>query len=430
MVAISKSQRVRWHRLYWYLILGFAILTVVFLVGGGDSGEYDDSYINPLVTASTTVKTAASSTAALASTTTVVEFNDPHLHESATVMAMATGYSIYDYQRFVGSLRKTGYKGNIILVVAPDIRPLEEEYLKLQNVTMHKVQHTKCTHSAFKPASEKDGNVLNSHEKELMTCIHPYPNLKHRWARFPLLRDLLELCGGKANPSVACGGPVLISDMRDTFFQRNPFGPEAPKVHGLQVFEEHFTITTKHWLVEWPVRKCKDVVYDKPMLCSGTTIGTREAMLDYLRIFHGEMDRWMADPKCHFSINGDDQSMHNYMYYSGMLDEVRGGVVAVKNRDGLVHTVGAMGSIVLKTHQNHQKLLRGDKYQGSEPFPLSAQEKPEKSKSWLGFQHGLTDKDGYFAQFDGSRSFVIHQYDRFGHNFMDWLKANAKDIYL
>jgi len=376
---------------------------------------------------------AASAAAVLASTTNVVDPNDPDLHETATVMAMATGYKIGDYHRFVGSLRKTGYRGNIVLVVAPDIRPLEERYLTLQNVTMHKVEHTECTHSAFKPnKDEKTGKIRDAHQKELMTCVHPYPNLKHRWARFPLLRDLLKNCGGKPDPERTCGGPVLITDMRDTFFQRNPFGPDAPRVRGLQVFEEHYTITTKHWLVDWPVGDCKNVHYDRPMLCSGTTIGTRDAMLSYLGIFHDEMDRWMADPKCHFDINGDDQSMHNYMYYSGMLDDVPGGVVAVKNRDGLVHTVGAMGSLIFETHKIQKKLLRGEKnFKGgnSEPFDLSAEENPDQTKNWLGLHYGLTDKDGYFAQYDGSRSFVVHQYDRFGANVADWMKKNAKDIY-
>ena len=425
------------HRLLWYLFFGCnAIVAIVFLAVGGPTGynDYDEKFSLPdAVVANANGNTAAAeSPSALASTTTILEPNEPDLHETATVMAMATGYKIIDYHRFVGSLRKTGYKGNIILVVAPDIRPLEEAYLKLQNVTMHKVQHTKCTHNAFQKKEDGDEKKpADKHRKELMTCVHPYPNLKHRWARFPLLRDLLEDCGGKPDPARACGGPVLITDMRDTFFQRNPFGPDAPKVHGLQVFEEHYTIRTTHWLVDWPVHACKKVRYDEPMLCSGTTIGTRRAMLDYLGIFHGEMDRWMADPSCHFDINGDDQSMHNYLYYSGMLTEaVTGGVTAVKNRDGLVHTVGAMGSLIFETHKIQKKLLRGDQFKGgnSEPFDLSAED-DKKTKNWLGLHYGLTDRDGYFVQYDGSRSYIIHQYDRFGMNVINWMTQNAADIY-
>ena len=361
-----------------------------------------------------------------ASTTSIVETNDPELHKTATVMAMATGYHLIDYQRYVGSLRKTGYEGNIILVVAPDIDKLSESYLKSKGVVMHKVQYVTCSHPVNDDL-KKDIKTLDSDQKELVTCVHPYPTLKHRWARFPLLRDLLEECGGKADPETTCGGPVLISDMRDAFFQRNPFGPEAPKVHGLQVFEEHYTIRTTHWLVDWPVGDCKGVHYDEPMLCSGTTIGTRQAMLDYLKLFHAEMDVWMASTKCCcFETNADDQSMHNYLYYSGMLQGVSGGVTAVKNRNGIVNTAGAMGSLILKQKEILWKAL-GEEGKGD--FDISTEENEEASKSWLGLHYGMTDTDGYFVDYDGSRSFVVHQYDRFGNNFHDWLDHNRDEIY-
>ena len=373
-------------------------------------------------------KAASQSTA---STTNVVEYNDPTLHETASIMAMATGYSLRNYQQFVGSLRKTGYMGNIFLVVSPDIDTKEESYLREQNVTMHKPRYINCTHPLSQQMKGKE--VDNKHQKELITCVHPYPDIKHRWARFPLLRDLLENCGGQPNPEVKCGGPVLITDMRDTFFQRNPFGPDAPKVYGLQVFQEHMTIRTTHWLVDWPVGECKDVHFDEPMLCSGTTIGTRQAMLDYLEIFYGEMKVWMKSPKCNnFGINGDDQSMHNYMYYSGMLNGVTGGVQAVKNRDGLVNTVGAMGSLIHGTHTVQKNILRNltghenPKGGGGDPYDLSYNEAKEKNKNWLGLHYGMTDHDGFFTQFDGSRSFVVHQFDRFGRQFFWWLDDNPQ----
>lgn len=52
-----------------------------------------------------------------------------------------------------------------------------------------------------------------------------------RWSRFPLIRDWLAGCE-------TCTGPVLIMDVRDSYFQLDPFGPGSPVVEGLQVFEE------------------------------------------------------------------------------------------------------------------------------------------------------------------------------------------------
>lgn len=174
------------------------------------------------------------------------------------------------------------------------------------------------------------------------------------------------------------------------------------------------------------------------MLCSGTTIGTRQAMLDYLEIFHQEMNTWMESPKCCcFDTNGDDQSMHNYLYYSGMLNGVNGGVEAVTNRAGLVHTVGGHASIIFNTHTKAMKELLEAKNDpenppseaNSQPYQLSYDEdENDRSKNWLGLQYGLTDADGYFVNNDGSRSFIIHQFDRFGPKFGAFYDAH-KDRY-
>ncbi|KAG7358949.1 hypothetical protein IV203_015538 [Nitzschia inconspicua] len=51
----------------------------------------------------------------------------PQNSSTATVMAMATGYRLDAYKRFVGSLRKSGYQGHIILAVSPKLEPETED---------------------------------------------------------------------------------------------------------------------------------------------------------------------------------------------------------------------------------------------------------------------------------------------------------------
>jgi hypothetical protein len=189
-----------------------------------------------------------------------------------------------------------------------------------------------------------------------MTCAHPYPDLKARWGRFALLHDYLEECQ-------ECTGPVLVADVRDTFFQRDPFGSEAPPVEGLQVFEEYRVMRTTHWLVKLPVEKCKQIkIFDEPMLCSGTTVGTREAMLQYLEAMVTEMREWMKDTNCCCNkMNGDDQSIHNYLYYTGKLPYA----IPQKNRVGLVNTVGAQGSMLMNAKKKHNmEAYDGGAYEG------------------------------------------------------------------
>jgi hypothetical protein len=41
---------------------------------------------------------------------------------------------------------------------------------------------------------------------------------------------------------------------------------------------------------------------------------------------------------------------------------------------------------------------------------------------WIGQEFGVTDADGYFTEFDGTRSRVVHQFDRYGPVLTAWLR--------
>lgn len=365
---------------------------------------------------------------------------------NATVMGMATGYNVGVYKRFVGSLRISGFKGrrseihdrmmcihekrmffhpfsrflfrallkyipffagNIILVIAEEPARGVVDYLTSKGVMQKVLKKVPCTTKIFGEEEKVTG-----HAKEVATCAHPYPYLKIRWGRFPLLRDYLQECE-------ACTGPALFTDVRDAFFQRDPFGDGAPVVKGLQVFQEAKFQKTTHWLVKGPVSKCKNVVLDEIMLCSGTTIGTREAMLEYLEIMHREMTAWMKDPKCCCNkMNGDDQSIHNYLYYTGRFPNA----TSVPNRMGIVHTVGKQAAEIYKAHEGTLKRNRGSKDFAKEtPF----QGTKEGENPWLGQEFDLVDNEGFFLDYDGSRSRVVHQWDRFREKVQPWLKTNG-----
>jgi len=346
--------------------------------------------------------------------------SQPQNSKYATVMGMATNYDLAVFKRFVGSLRRSGFEGNIILAVSPVPQPGVEDYLNSQDVTMKRLKLVNCTSDLVKMAlkDKKDGKSPNAHQVEVMTCAHPYPDLKVRWGRFALLRDYLKECHD-------CTGPVLVCDVRDTFFQRDPFGPDAPPVDGLQVFQEHRVMRTTHWLVKAPVEKCKKMkIFDKPMLCSGTTIGTRSAMLQYLEAMVKEMRDWMKkDDCCCNKMNGDDQSIHNYLFYSGKLPFA----TPQLNRVGLVNTVGAQGTLIHDSKRNLVeetcKIERGK----AANMPFTTQEE-EKKGNWLGPQYDLTDSEGYLIDFNGERSFIVHQFDRLGRPMTRWLESSSNLI--
>jgi hypothetical protein len=172
-----------------------------------------------------------------------VDVSDPDLYtgvdlhgdsSTTTVTGMASGYDLGVYERFVGTLRKSGFAGNIILGVAPDVSQTVLDYFKWRNVTPKILKWVDCT---YKDTSKKNDIFQRT------TCSDPYPDIKIRWSRFPLVRDWLEACE-------TCTGPVLVTDVRDFLFQADPFGPGSPVVNGLQVYEEHKNQTTQHWLAK------------------------------------------------------------------------------------------------------------------------------------------------------------------------------------
>jgi hypothetical protein len=188
-----------------------------------------------------------------------------------------------------------------------------EAYLDKKNVTIVELEFVPCD----KPIFDDNDQYNKKKKKEGNTCIKPYPDIKVRWGRYPKLRDELQEC-------TACTGPVLVTDARDVLFQRDPFGDGVEEIHGLQLFAEHHTIDAGNPFTQTRVSQCYDgySMKDKPMLCSGTTIATREVMLDYLNIMYQEMKHWMTEEKCWFKSHGGDQAIMNYLYYTGRFDHL------------------------------------------------------------------------------------------------------------
>jgi len=328
----------------------------------------------------------------------------------ATVMAMAQGYTLEVHKKFVGSLRKSGFEGNIMLATEPELMDGVEEYLLEQKVTILRLNFTECVHKIL-----EDHEVKTKKDKECNTCIAPYENIKIRWGRFPLLRDSLRACEH-------CTGPVLVADVRDTLFQRDPF-EGVPEIEGLHLYGEHRSNSAGHYFIRKPIEECKDVVLSNtmgPMLCSGTTIGSREAMLGYLDTMYEEMVQWMEDKNCWSKKAGGDQAIHNYLYYTGRFDHLKPKVFYP--REEIVNTVGARGVAFSKYHFTSNK---GKKNIHQIPY---AQSDPKKG-TWLPLAFDLTDEDGYFIDNSGERSRIVHQYDRFGTHVEEWLLSKKGEIY-
>ena len=162
------------------------------------------------------------------------------------------------------------------------------------------------------------------------------------------------------------------------------------------------------------------------MICSGTTIGTRDAMLSYMDIMYHEMIYWMTADQCNkIKSHSGDQAIMNYLYYTGKFGDLHPEVNWPRN--GIVNTVGVRGIELTKQDFRSGKAIKeAFNVTKKKAKKFSVYESGENATSWLAPWLDLVDQEGFFIDLDGTRSGVVHQFDRFGDkSFQKWLESGV-----
>lgn len=269
----------------------------------------------------------------------------------------------------MGSLRINGYDGHIIVGVNKDIPKEEREYLDKMGVTYYAVETSNCS-EAILNKDEDTSNTVRS------VCSEGLTDLKLEWGRYEMARRWLYACK-------TCTGWSMVIDTRDIFFQRDPFtslGKAEDAVHNLLFVEEVSSFTNT--LPESPHRavnigqslryknhvepcygKAKVKAHEliqRPMLCSGTVIGTREGIHRFLSVLVDEFHKNNAKgPMCRSPVTTDQWTM-NYLYYKGMFGYV-GQTKTLPWGTGPVLTVGKpCVNSALKDGQSQKDMMEFD----------------------------------------------------------------------
>ncbi len=144
-----------------------------------------------------------------------------------------------------------------------NLLPFQKAYLK------HKWSHLATLGKLFmKPWQRRRFD-----EQMLLTYIHLH------CARHVYFRAFLAECGGGYSK-------VMLADIRDILFQRDPFDFEMPD--GLSVFLEDpgqtigCNVSNSTWIRDGFGEAVFNELADKRIYCSGTIFGTPEALRDYL----------------------------------------------------------------------------------------------------------------------------------------------------
>ena len=314
------------------------------------------------------------------------------------IFALACNYNERFYQRFVGTLRDTGYNDDIVLAVSPPAKmaPGVGDYVKAKNVVAY----------AFEVDCDKKDSCR--FKDDFLGYPDPRPYRTFANIRYALYEYWLRYYSANSY--------VLILDFRDTFFQGQPFIPSFGKFESrtpkyeLHVFAENFKVK---WIKKcvynslWVGRcfgpEALAAIGSEAVLCSGSTLGSFQGIDHYVSTMLRSMDK----VQCWRKGIESDQGYQNYLYYNGRFDNPHGVGNATFNHQGygVVNTIGAMN---------------GRRVPADQKGPLDT--------FWK-----IRDKEGYILNYDGTRSAVVHQWDRYYSeivNFLDrgLLKLNVRPV--
>jgi len=281
-----------------------------------------------------------------------------HRPDADAVFAFAEGYDVKIYLAFVESLKETGFEGDIVLSVSvlSKLKPGVEEYLRAQpNIVVYSVEWNCFTGSGEKASGPKEGMRMCQLDG-LYGDVDANAFDDPREAR-PVATARYELYWSWSlayEPHTW----IMLIDSRDTFFQVDPFrglpkrrADQRKDDGSLYLFEENAETTTigessynKRWLENAYGKKAVSPFFDKPVVCSGSTMGEKVAVEAYLRAMVKQFD----DTKC--KIKGCDQGFHNYLYYSGKLGGVPGihDIVVHEQGNGIINNLGLLRDNPLK----------------------------------------------------------------------------------
>jgi hypothetical protein len=282
------------------------------------------------------------------------------------VMGLAKGYQWEVIRPFFASLRNSGYSGDICLFYSDlderTVRSLREYDVELVPFTMGTVNLLLKRVSVF--------SLLNHIYRSPLNYIYPmhklYYDLVNRVSsRQNGQRDLRKFRIAAKTFNVYCVrfplyylylaqhqdkyARVMLSDVRDVVFQRDPFDFEFED--GLCFFMEDDRQPIKNcpynslWLRTGYGEEAVQEVGDQIASCSGTTIGSTNAIMRYLDLMVDHMLRLKFHPA------GMDQGVHNYLLYKNEITNVK----LFPNRLGPVFTMGK--TVDLPTRFNEEGLV-------------------------------------------------------------------------
>ncbi|WP_036477620.1 hypothetical protein [Myxosarcina sp. GI1] len=312
------------------------------------------------------------------------------------VLGLVHGYQFQHIRPFLSSLVNSGYNGDICLLISglsPATMATLKEYSKNYKIILHPVnanvslfsipytiKNSRLLFKTVYPYQLRKISLLNKVYVQIVKLLSQFDrknmyrikssiikNFLTTWCvRYPLYWLYLYKLGNFYSN-------VMLTDVRDVLFQKDPFDFSF---NGLCFFLEDKTIVdckiNSQWLINAYGQETLNKISKNKISCSGTTIGTYSAIMNYLEKMIDQL------VKVNDRSVGIDQGIHNYILHTNLIQNVS----VFENFYGPVLTI----------HNTDEKniFLNTDDY--------------------------LIDRNGCIIN-------VLHQYDRLSKKFRDQIKV-------
>jgi hypothetical protein len=262
------------------------------------------------------------------------------------ILGTVENYDFYEFRRFLISLRRTNFRGHVCLFVGPGI-----SRRTIARIRGHDVEVV--------PYRSKFPFVADPHPDAPKSL--PEPIYVFNYRHF-LYCDYLLKHGGKFRN-------VLITDVKDVVFQRDPFDfVVGDRIH-LAMENPNIPVGSCPWTSQWILAgyppEVLERLKDDEMSCAGTTLAPVPLMMRYLELMLAEIAGMKDAYEC------ADQAAHNLLLHEGKLEPVN----RLRNFEGPILTVGTEpryelsdegdlvnrdGSVIAVVHQydRHPQLVR------------------------------------------------------------------------
>jgi hypothetical protein len=236
------------------------------------------------------------------------------------IIGAATGYKYEDMKYFFLSLKAIDFTGDVALLVSDKIDTDTRDQLIKQGVILIYIKSTSIRF-AKNYANSRLWKIHWLPHKLIFALLNAGKNNIQRLNRYVKIFHLISgsrycfyydyLLANRDKYKY-----ILVTDVRDVLFQADPFAHlEQDSI--LNFYQEDDPIKDSFYICYWVKHafgaKKLEPIKDKMGICSGTTIGSVDRMLDYLENMIATQARITGGLT---ALGGFDQGIHNYLIYN------------------------------------------------------------------------------------------------------------------